>query len=257
MIVKIKLVFVTLMMASALWAVSYTEVFANRINVKKYVEDPFASEEDRERKFLNKVNPDGTLKYPDVWYKKGARYYYGLDGEGINFRKAYEYWTPPAKEGHKEATYGMGLLRFNGRGITKDYGGAMHWFLKAHEAGHPEAAYYLGVIHFEGTDVEKKDYDKAREWFEKGVKSGDQRAAYALGLLYYNGNGVEQSYENAHILWQQIAERGNSEAQYSLGTMYETGQGVEQNMEEALRWYKMAKEQGHLEAHRAYNELSQ
>ena len=47
-------------------------------------------------------------------------------------------------------------------------------------------------------------------------------------------------YDNAHKIWQALAERGNAEASFNLGVLCEDGLGVSKNLAQALLHYETA-----------------
>ena len=74
--------------------------------------------------------------------------------------------------------------------------------------------------------------------------AGDANALFELGMRFYEGDGVEQSQENAFLLWKKAATQGLALAQCNLGACYGNGYGVKQSYKKAAEWYKKAAEQG-------------
>lgn len=82
---------------------------------------------------------DFTEKDP---YVIGLRWYeYG------EYDIARKYWEALAKDGDCDAEYSLGLLYFEGRGVSKSYEKTTEWWTKAANQGQPQAQVGLGVIY--------------------------------------------------------------------------------------------------------------
>lgn len=66
--------------------------------------------------------------------------------------------------------------------------------------------------------------------------------------LYSDGK-----YDEAAVIYQQLALKGYRVAQYMLGTMYELGQGVMKDNDEAVYWLSEAAKQGDKDAQKRLN----
>ncbi|MDR0537274.1 MAG: sel1 repeat family protein [Tannerellaceae bacterium] len=122
--------------------------------------------------------------------------------------------------------------------VTKDY---RYWYEKAEKQGDAYAQNRLGVCYYNGEGV-TKDFGQAVHWFEKAEKQGYAYAQYNLGICYYNGNGVTKDYIQAVSWFRKAAEKGDDIAQYELGLCYENGEGVTKDDSQAAYWYKKAAE---------------
>lgn len=56
---------------------------------------------------------------------------------------------------------------------------------------------------------------------------------------------VAGNYEQAVVIWQEMADQGNGQAQFNLGLMYHSGMGVQQDEPTAVGWYQRAAENGY------------
>ena len=65
------------------------------------------------------------------------------NGDAHDACEAVKWFRRAANQGYAEAQYDLGLIYFNGRGVTRDNGEAAKWFLKSAEQGHENAPYYL------------------------------------------------------------------------------------------------------------------
>ena len=106
-----------------------------------------------------------------------------------------------------------------------------------------EAQNILGVMYYNGDGI-TQDYKEAVKWFRKSAEQGNAQAQYNLGIMYYHGKGVTQNYKESAKYYRKSAEQGNAKAQYWLGLMYANGDGVAQNYVNAYTLALMAKANG-------------
>ena len=76
-----------------------------------------------------------------------------------------------AEQGDAEAQYNLGMLYYEGHGVTQDYATARHWWEQAAAHGNASAQFRLGVLYQKGRGVPQDD-TTAREWFEKSAVQG-------------------------------------------------------------------------------------
>lgn len=76
-----------------------------------------------------------------------------------------------AEQGDAEAQYNLGMLYYEGHGVTQDYTTARQWWEEAAAQGNVWAQYRLGVLYKKGRGVPQNDAT-AREWFEKSAAQG-------------------------------------------------------------------------------------
>jgi hypothetical protein len=155
-----------------------------------------------------------------------------------------------AERGDAISQYELALLYYQGKGITRDYGEALHWYREAADQGNAKAEYGLGYMYDQGEGV-AQDCSEALRLYRKSADAGDERAQYALGLMFYNGRCVTQDHAEAVRWFLKAADQGLARAQYDLGYMYYHGQGVSQDRAEANRWLHKAADQGNQNAQRA------
>ena len=104
----------------------------------------------------------------------------------------------------------------------------------------------LGLMYFNGQGV-TRDYKEAARLLGLAAAQGNPRGQFVLGALYYDGVGVTQDYKEAARMYGLAAAQGNANAQYNLGVMYDAGRGVTQDYKEAARLYGLAAAQGNAE----------
>ena len=66
---------------------------------------------------------------------------------------------------YADAQFNLGLMHYNGEGVSRNDSEAVKWFLQAVEQGHTEAQFNLGLIYISGEGVQE-DWDEAMNWFE-------------------------------------------------------------------------------------------
>ena len=124
---------------------------------------------------------------------------------------------------------------------------AAKWYARGAELGDVQATFALGVLYAEGRGV-KKDRNKAAELFEKAARTGHPLANYNLGLLFLKGDGKPQNSYRAAMHIRYAAEKGIAVAQYDLAGLYQNGVGVPNDALDASHWLSKAAEQGMAEA---------
>ena len=161
--------------------------------------------------------------------------------------------------GDVNAQYELGMVYFEGKGVSKNPDRAAGLFLMAAEQKHARAQNVLSVLNPDiiakaqfnlGRMYEKgwgvtKDYKKAMEWYAKAAEQGYARAQYNLGVMYYNGWGVPKDYKKAMEWYTKAAGQGLAAAQNNIGSMYYNGWGVTRDYKKAMEWYTKAAGQGY------------
>ena len=148
-----------------------------------------------------------------------------------------------AEAGDAAAQHEMAERYANGRGVGRDFGVAMSWYVRAAEQGHVPAQLETGRRYAAGQGVERNE-EVAASWFRRAAEQGDPRAQLDLGVMYRDGRGVVQDYAAALSWFRRLAEAGDAGGEEALGNLYETGRGVEQDDAAALSWYRRAAERG-------------
>ncbi len=102
------------------------------------------------------------------------------DGKGapLDLAKAEDYFRRAAQKGHFEASDEYGILLFQSARV-KD---AMPWILASAERGEPRAQYYLGIAKFNGDDVQK-DWIFAYALMTRSAATGLAPAVAALSQM--------------------------------------------------------------------------
>ncbi len=80
-----------------------------------------------------------------------------------------------AIHGDSSSQYELGVLYFDGEGVTKDYKQALKWFTRSAERGNSSAQYELGLMHKGGYGT-PVDPIEALKWFTKAAAQGNSDA---------------------------------------------------------------------------------
>ena len=88
-----------------------------------------------------------------------------------------------AKQGDSAAQCSLGLMYYNGQGVTQDYSEALRWYRTAVEQGNADAMFHIGWMYYLGTGV-SKDLTEAKRWWEKSASQGNKFASDNLRNLF-------------------------------------------------------------------------
>ncbi len=209
----------------------------------------------------------GSFDEAEQWFRKSAEQ--GNDnGEGfllgftvfqqvVAGKDASEAWADleaAAEDGNAAAQAAMGVMYFEGQGVTQDYEQAVKWLRRAARKN-ASAQGFLGLAYFEGHGV-AQSFRQAVRWSRAGAERGNDLAQRTLGLCYQTGKGVEANPAEAVKWFHKSAEQGDDEAQVALGSAYAHGQGVACDLAQAYRWLDQAAVRGNPEAVAARADLA-
>ncbi|MFH0851129.1 MAG: tetratricopeptide repeat protein, partial [Candidatus Peregrinibacteria bacterium] len=115
---------------------------------------------------------------PISQHELGVRYMIGKGIEADSGKAAYWFGKAAAQD-MLASRFNLGILSFNGWGVSWNPFEAFRAFRVAAEGGMPEAEYILGLLYAENMVV-PIDYDKAQYWVRKAADSGSRAAKEAL-----------------------------------------------------------------------------
>ncbi len=92
-----------------------------------------------------------------------------------DYATAFQLWRPLAEQGHAITQANVGVMYYEGRGVTQDYAEAVKWYRRAAEQGGAGAQHNLGVTYANGQGV-PQDYVQAHMWFELAAARGNKGA---------------------------------------------------------------------------------
>ena len=203
-----------------------------------------------------------------------ARVY--LEGDGVQDPVAAVSWLHDLAEGgHRDEQYYLGLMYYDGRGVSRDRATAATWFRRAADQRHHEAEYRLGLLYRDGIGV-PQDLGIAAEWLRRAAAGQHARARFVrdrmfrTGMLtldepqeqfeladgYFMGYDIPQDQDAAAVWFRRAADQGHADAAYRLGDMYDKGQGVPQDHTEAAKLLRYAADHGHWSAQPAQRDFA-
>lgn len=170
-------------------------------------------------------------------YNRALDYQYGRNGMPRDSQKAFDFFEKSAKEEWSPSQCIVGDHYYD----IKDYGSALHWYVKAADHNHAHALYRLAVLYDNGLGVPRSTTIAIS--YLKQAADHDQPAAqalYMMGCMLYLGKGVQQDYTSAANYFERAANQGHHPAEIAIGYCYATGRGRPQDSAEAMRYYKAA-----------------
>ena len=120
-----------------------------------------------------------------------------LNKQPIRFRKL-------AQDGNQHYQYLLGRAYEGGVvGVPQEYGEAVRWYRKSAIQGNGMAQMALGMMYFDGKGV-TKSHQAAFTWLKPAAEQGEPLAQVTLGTMYEAGDGVPQDFIQAHR-WFSVA----------------------------------------------------
>ena len=110
-------------------------------------------------------------------YDAGVRY-----NKAKDYAEAIKWFIKSADQGNAKAQVGLGLMHYEGRGVSQDYAEAVKWYLKAANQGKADAQRELGTMYYSGEGV-PKNLIEAKNWFGKAAAQGDEDALKMMKKL--------------------------------------------------------------------------
>lgn len=96
--------------------------------------------------------------------------------ENHDYQGAAKQWRPLADAGNDMAQFNLGLLYYDGKGVTQDYAEAAQWFERAANQGYTKAQHNLGEMYAIGEGV-KRDFVQSYKWLSLCAAGGNQTCA--------------------------------------------------------------------------------
>ncbi|OQS02547.1 hypothetical protein THRCLA_21396 [Thraustotheca clavata] len=197
--------------------------------------------------------------------------YYG-HGVEKNVENALKYLHQAANRQHREAQFTLGMLYFQGKGITQyrcrdkiawtlvpqNNAIAFSYLKPSADAGNADAQWMLGTLFNHGNGV-PLNLQKATELFTASMHGGNARGTFHLGTFFMPqgfvstmgigtmheyGRHVARDFTRAAALYASAATQDVPEAAFYLGLMYMDGRGVEKHYDLAMINFKKASDLG-------------
>ena len=203
-------------------------------------------------------NTEAAAEVENIRRATSAVYEKGLaaDREG-DVCAAAHFFGMAAGMGHAGASYLIGTMYEEGRGVAPDMKKAVAYFRTAAESGNLAAIYRLGICYSEGRGV-KRDYAVARKLLSVAAKQNYGASVAILDNMRRQKHlrAAQKIYSISSILYRRgevaeciryrmlAAKLGNARAMYMLGCHFEFGDGLPMDREKATAWYNRAQRAG-------------
>ena len=154
----------------------------------------------------NYKSPPCPLDFLCSPYQKGLQQIYYN-----NYMGALRIWDPRAKEGDVLAQYGLGVLYYMGKGVSRDNEIAIKWWTLAAKKGDAGSQNNLAWMYENGFGVSSDQFE-ALKWWTEAAKNSYAHAQFNLERLQRIVD-QEKRYTRSEIGTQQQSERGTSNSQ--------------------------------------------
>ncbi len=131
------------------------------------------------------------------FYNAGMNAYQAGD-----YTKAYEWLLQCEDEGH--CAYALGVMFYNGQGVTRSYKTSTTYYAKAAEAGILPAQVSAGFAYANAMGV-PEDFDKAADYLKMAVAQDDEAAKITLAEIYAKGEAGGDRKDAARLLREVLA----------------------------------------------------
>ena len=108
-----------------------------------------------------------------------------------------------AEKGDANAQYSVARSFELGKRVKSDRKKALEWYSKSADQGHLEASYRLGLIYYKGIGGYKTDVEKAFKYLSQAAKGNHKRSQTHLAKMYENGDGVGKSEVMSDYWYEQ------------------------------------------------------
>ena len=135
---------------------------------------------------------------------------------------------------------------------------AIEWLTKSAEQGHRDAQYHLGSILLRGfPDASKKENQRAMnpregaKWLEKAADQGCATSAFRLGCCYTTGDDVAVNLSKAlkfNLMAAEHSGKHQAEASFNVAYACEHGEGTCVDLSRAAFFYERAATSGCLQS---------
>lgn len=169
----------------------------------------------------------------------GSLYYSGI-GTQKSVVKAVKLFEEAARLGNNEAAVNLAFVYLTSSNGTNGNlrSTIVRLFNQAAEGGNITAQYMMGMIYYNGYGITKND-DRAFQYLKKAASQYDE-AQYQLALRYMNAEGTPRNYGNAVNNLNKAAKQGHIPSMLWLGDILAAGTSYPKNEYLAYVWYNIA-----------------
>ena len=162
---------------------------------------------------------DSEAQYNVGWiYSTGQSELHGYESVAIDDAEALKWFRMAAEQDNSKAQYAIGVMYYNGEGVTKDFAEAEKWYRKAADQDNSSAQNAIGGMYYNGEGV-TKDFAEAIKWFQKAADQDYANAQYNVGVMYYRGESIKKDYDLAAGWFQKAADQGFAKAEEVLNVI--------------------------------------
>lgn len=249
----------TLLILTLALAVTFTTASAQKNNSKTNKK----SEKVAEKSKLEQLRDRAANGDAEAMLMLGKAYYGGTDGAKQDYKTAAKWFADAAQAEVEpysaEAKGWLGLLYYNGEGVTQDLERAKKLFLIATKGsfeglvetfdemaqnGDVFACKFMQECYNKGVGV-KRNTNKAAEYQQLAADAGDKESYMPTALYLYNNDKHGEAFK----YFEKAAKLGNIKAAYFCGLMlYDGDVDVEQDKAKGLKYLLSAAEEGHVAA---------
>lgn len=138
---------------------------------------------------------------------------YGL-GVPVDYLTAATILKTLVTTGKAKPIYQLGMLYYDGKGLTQNFVKAKKLIQQAAEMNYPPAQFQMGKwLLMKGTEETKH---KALAWFTKAALNNNPQAQFRLGFIYYQGLGVKRDILKAYAWYQLLVNNKKIYPWYQL-----------------------------------------
>jgi len=108
-----------------------------------------------------------------------------------------------AENGNAGAQFTVARSYELGKRVKSDKKKAIQWYTKAADQGHTDAAYRLGLLYYKGLGGFKIDLKKAFQYLSLAAKANHKNSQANLAKMYANGDGVTRNEQMSDYWYEQ------------------------------------------------------
>lgn len=146
------------------------------------------------------------------YYNAGMNAY-----QGGRYEEAIDWLTKGGDD--PRCHYALGVLYYNGQGVTRDFKRSTEHYSIAAEAGIVPAQVSAGFAYANAMGV-PENFEKAAYYLKMAVKTGETAAKVTLAEIYAKGEGGGSRKEAAQLI-RDVLANGHSEEAMEIYSRYE------------------------------------
>jgi len=113
--------------------------------------------------------------------------------EDHDYATALKEWQPIAEQGDAGAQFNVGLMYYDGKGVSQSFEEARRWFQRSADQGYEKAQLNLGAMYGAGKGLRKPDFVQSYKWLSLCAAGGDQMCVAQRDLVAQKLKGAKLS----------------------------------------------------------------